>query len=310
MVDRLTKYGHFIPLHHPFSAADLPQVYIDQIYKLHGFPSTIVSDRDKIFINLFWQSLFKLVGTKLHLSTSYHPQTDGQTERLNQVLESYLRCMTANRPNNWSTWLPLAEFWYNSHYHSGLKMTPFEALYGYKPPHLNFHQYGQIKDPTTKSFCRERTQQLQLLKKNLTSAQSRMKTYADKARGERTFLVRDWVYLMIKPYKQTTITQTKFGKLLPKYFGPYQITEKVGKVAYRLRLPAPAKVHPVFHVSLLKKKINSKYTTSVVLPQLDDHGQFLMEPVAILDRKMIKKNNATSVEVLVQWSNTLPYEAT
>lgn len=136
-----------------------------------------------------------------------------------------------------------------------------------------------------------------------------MQTYADKARGERTFLVRDWVYLMIKPYKQTTITQTKFGKLLPKYFGPYQITEKVGKVAYRLRLPAPAKVHHVFHVSLLKKKISSKYTTAV-LPELNDHGQFLVEPVAILDRKMIKKNNATSVEVLVQWSNTLPYEAT
>lgn len=143
VLDRLTKYGHFIALKHPFSAAQLAQVFISHIHRSHGLPSTIVSDRDKIFISLFWQSLFRMIGTKLQMSTAYHPQTNGQTERLNQVLECYLRSMVTQRPHNWVSWLALAEWWYNFHYHTGLQATPFEMLYGYKPPHLNFHQFGQ-----------------------------------------------------------------------------------------------------------------------------------------------------------------------
>lgn len=135
-----------------------------------------------IFIGHFWQSLFKSLGTQLKLSTAYHPQSDGQSERLNQCLEAYLRCMCSQRPKSWSEWLSLIEWWYNTHYHSGAQLTPFQALYGYTAPHLSFHQFGQISDPPAKQFSAVRNQLLQLLKHNLIQAQNRIKTYADAHR--------------------------------------------------------------------------------------------------------------------------------
>lgn len=153
-------------------------------------------------------------------------------------------------------------------------------------------------------FCKERTQILQLLSKNLVAAQSRIKQYADKNRSERSFDPGDMVYLCVKPYRQSTLAQTKFGKLAHKYFGPFQVEEKLGAVAYKLKLPLSAKIHPVFHVSLLKKKIGQPCSVSATLPSVDVNGQFLVVPIAILDRKMVKRNNAADVEVLVQWSNT------
>lgn len=130
VIDKFTKYGHFIPLSHPYTAQTVAQLYVDHIYKLHGLPKIIISDRDKVFTSNFWQQLFKLTDTTLNMSSSYHPQTDGQTERLNQCMETYLRCMTQACPSKWSKWLSLAECWYNTTFHSALGKSPFEVLYG------------------------------------------------------------------------------------------------------------------------------------------------------------------------------------
>ena len=117
VVDRLSKYAHFLALSHPFSAAGVAQLYFEHIYRLHGLPRTIISDRDKVFLSQFWTELFSLQNVALHMSTAYHPQTNGQTKVVNRGLETYLRCMTGERPKEWVLWLPWAEWWYNSNWH-------------------------------------------------------------------------------------------------------------------------------------------------------------------------------------------------
>jgi hypothetical protein len=133
VVDRLTKYAHLISLKHPFNASTVAQVFLDSVVKLHGVPLSIVSNSDKIFISRLWKELFLALGTKLQFTTAYHPQTDGQSERVNQCIEMFLCCFVHDNPQHWRHWLPLAEFWYNSSYHSALGISPFKALYGCEP---------------------------------------------------------------------------------------------------------------------------------------------------------------------------------
>jgi hypothetical protein len=109
-------------------------VILDVVVRLHGMPRSIVSDRDKILISSFWRGLFKIYDTTLLTSATYHPQTDGQTERVDQCLEMFFRCCTHETPRKWKAWIPITEFWYNSSFHSSLGCTPFRALYGYDPP--------------------------------------------------------------------------------------------------------------------------------------------------------------------------------
>jgi hypothetical protein len=130
VVDRLFKYAHFCALQHPFTTSTMAEIFMDNIFKLQGMPHSIVSGRDPTFTNNFWQELFRLQGTQVHLSTAYHPQTDGQIDAVNKCLETYLRCFALDRKNQWAQWLPLVEWWYNTSYHTTTHMTPFEAVYG------------------------------------------------------------------------------------------------------------------------------------------------------------------------------------
>ena len=136
VIDKFSKYAHFLPLAHPYTALSVAQLYFNNIYKLHGLPKAIISDRDRIFTSSLRQELFKLSDTQLLMSSSYHPQTDGQTERLNQCLEAFLRCSVHSCPTQWNKWLPLAEYWYNTAFQTALGHTPFEVLYGRPPRHL------------------------------------------------------------------------------------------------------------------------------------------------------------------------------
>jgi transposase InsO family protein len=120
VVDLFSKYAHFLPLLHPYTALKVAQLLMDSVYKLHGLPQSIVSDRDKVFTSKFWQELFKLTSTTLRMSSSYHPQTNGQTERVNQCLETFLRSFVHACPTKWSHWLSLAEYWNNTSFHSSL----------------------------------------------------------------------------------------------------------------------------------------------------------------------------------------------
>jgi transposase InsO family protein len=145
VVDHFSRYAHFCSLQHPFTASMVAQIFMDQVFKLHGMPHSIISDRDPTFTNNFWQELFKIQGTQLHLSIAYHPQTDGQMEVVNKCLETYLRCFAYEKQHQWAQWLPLAEWWYNTSYHTTTRMTPFEVVYGHKPPSVISYLPGTSK---------------------------------------------------------------------------------------------------------------------------------------------------------------------
>jgi hypothetical protein len=134
VVDHLSKYAHFYALQNPFTTSIVAQIFMDQVFKIHGMPHSIVSNRDPTFTSNFWQELFKLQGTQFHLSKAYHPQMDVQTKVVNKCLETYLRCFASENQNQWAQWLPLVEWWYNTSYHIATRMTPFEAVYGQNPP--------------------------------------------------------------------------------------------------------------------------------------------------------------------------------
>ena len=265
VVDRLTKYVHFIALSHPYSAAKVAHLFAQHVFKLHGMPTSLVYDRDPIFTAKFWAELMQLQGVQLAMSTAYHPQTDGQTKVVNKSLEHYLRSFSADRPSEWYDWLYLAEFWFNTNYHTATKLTPFEALYGTAPPRLLDYIPSTTQVAAVDTLLHSRQQILSLLKQNLVAAQARMKQHSDLHRTEREFQIGDWVYLRLQPYKQQSVAYRASHKLSPRFFGPFKILQRVGLVAYRLDLPASSCIHPVFHVTCLKAKLGHN---SIPLPSL------------------------------------------
>lgn len=237
VVDRLTKYAHFIPLKHPYTAITVAKVFLEQIVRLHGIPKSIVSDRDKIFISSFWKTLFQLQGTTLCMSSSYHPQTDGQTEVVNRTLEQYLRCFTHEQPKKWFEWVAWAEYSYNTSVHSSTKISPFEAVYGQPPPTLLSYIPGTTKVQAVEDLLRSRGEILRELRRNLADARDRMKIHADQHRREVVFEIGDYVYLKLQPYRQKTVAFRSSMKLSPRFFGPYKVLARIGPVAYKLELP-------------------------------------------------------------------------
>lgn len=179
VVDRLTKFAHFISLKHPFLAYSVAAVFIKEVVRLHGFPSSIISDRDRIFMSNFWKEFFRLQGTSLKRSSAYHPQSDGESEIVNKCLETYLRCFASGQPRTWVNWLHWAEFWYNTSPHLSTKMSPFKALYGRDPPFVLRIGKGQTPVDSLEEMLQERESILDDLRFNLLNAQQRMKRTAD-----------------------------------------------------------------------------------------------------------------------------------
>lgn len=310
VVDRLSKYAHFVALSHPFSAKIVAEQFVEHIIKLHGMPNSIISDRDPIFISKFWQEFFTMSGTKLKLSSAYHPQTDGQTEVMNRCVEQYLRCFVHQWPRKWYSYLPWAELWYNTTYHSSTGMTPFQALYGRLPPSILLYFDGLSRVNEVDQNLLQRDELLQHLKKNLDMAANRMKQTADKKRRNVEFQVGEMVLLRLHPYRQQTAFKRVHQKLASKFYGPYQIEKKIGNVAYQLHLPVGTKIHHVFHVSLLKKYVGGPPQVTLELSPITDEGVASVEPETILDTRWIKQGNKFIEESLVKWKQLPKEDAT
>jgi hypothetical protein len=205
VVNRLSKYAHFCALQHPFTTSIVAQLFMENIFKLHGMINSIVSHRDPTFMSNFWQEFFKPWGTQLHLITAYHPQTDGQIEVVNKCLETYLRCFSYEKKNRWAHWLPLVEWWYNTSYPTVTRMTPFEAVYGQKAQSILSYMLGVSKVWEVEKNITFQEAILRNLKDNLVMAHNRMKQQENQGRSEHHFAEGDQVFLRLQPYKKTSL---------------------------------------------------------------------------------------------------------
>ncbi|GJX79564.1 putative reverse transcriptase domain-containing protein, partial [Tanacetum coccineum] len=253
ILDRLTKSAHFLPLREDEMLEKLTRQYLKEVVSRHGVPVSIIFDRDGKFTSHFWKSLNKALGTRLDMSTAYHSETDGQSERTIQTLEDMLRACVLDFGKGWDRHLPLVEFSYNNSYHTSIKAAPFEALYGrkYRSP-ICWAEVGdsQLTGP---EIIHETIEKIVQIKSRIQADRDRQKSYADVRRKPLEFQVGDKVMLKVSPWKGV-IRFGKRGKLNPHYIVPFKIISKVGTVTYRLELPERlSRVHSTFYVSKLKK---------------------------------------------------------
>jgi hypothetical protein len=296
LVDRLTKMAHFVPCKKTSSSEDTARLFLDNVYRYHGLPDDIVSDRGTQFVSKFWKSLFEILKVDIKLSSAFHPQTDGQTERVNQVLEQYLRCTINYQQDDWTEYLPFAEFAYNNTLHASTQQTPFFANYGYHPK-LDLLNPVANNNPAAEGFAKQLSELQATLRLQLQTAQESYKASADKFRNEApTFKIGDKVWLLRRNIK----TKRPCDKLDYRRLGPFIIQKQINPVAYRLELPAIMKVHPVFHVSLLEPYRESAFPGRVQGPppsiEIENHEEYEVDKVLDSRRRRGK------LEYFVHWS--------
>ncbi|GJT45950.1 putative reverse transcriptase domain-containing protein [Tanacetum coccineum] len=269
IVDRLTKSAHFLPIRENDPLDKLARLYLNRIVARHGIPASIICDRDGRFTSNFWRSFQKALGTDISMSTAYHPETDGQSERTIQTLEDMLRACVIDFGKGWVKHLPLAEFSYNNSYHASIKAAPYEALYGRKcRSPVCWAEVGEAQ-LTGPELIQETTEKIVLIKQRMQAAQDRQKSYANRKRK------------------------------------PMEVLAKVGKVAYRLELPQElSRVHHTFHVSNLKKcYADEPLVMSLEGIHVDDKLQFVEEPVEIMEREIKRLKRSRIPLVKVRWNS-------
>ncbi|GJS44850.1 putative reverse transcriptase domain-containing protein [Tanacetum coccineum] len=276
IVDRLTKSAHFLLIRENDPLDKLSRLYLNRIVARHGIPASIICDRDGRFTSNFWRSFQKALGTDISMSTAYHLETDGQSERTIQTLEDMLRACVIDFGKGWVKHLPLAEFSYNNSYHASIKAAPYEALYGRKcRSPVCWAEVGEAQ-LTGPELIQETTEKIVLIKQRMQAAQDRQKSYVDQKRKPMEFEIGDRVMLKV-----------------------------LAKVAYRLELPQElSRVHHTFHVSNLKKCYADE---PLVMPlegiHVDDKLQFVEEPVEIMEREIKRLKRSRIPLVKVRWNS-------
>nr|GEW43931.1 putative reverse transcriptase domain-containing protein [Tanacetum cinerariifolium] len=304
IVDRLTKSAHFLPIKENDPMDKLARLYLDRIVTRHETPVSIICDRDGTFTSNFWKTFPKALGTNLDMSTAYHPETDGQSKRTIQTIEDMLRACAIDFGKGWVKHLPLVEFSYNNSYHASIKVSPYEELYGRKcRSPVGWAEVGEAQ-LTGPEIIQETTKKIILIKQRIQAAQDRQKSYANRKRKPMEFKVGDRVMLKVSPWKGV-VRFIKWGKLNPRYIGPFKVLAKVGDVAYILELPQElSRVHHTFHVLNLKKYYAEE---PLSMPfegvHIDETLQFVEEPVEIMEREIKRLKRSRIPLVKVRWNS-------
>ena len=309
VVDRFTKMAHFLPCTKTINSQETTDLVMREVFRHHGLPDDIISDRGPQFISTFWKHLFGLLQIDCKLSSSYHPETDGQTERTNQTLEQYLRCFINYQQDDWVDYLHFAEFSYNNSVHSSTKLTPFFANTGVHPRWTMLDHPKISKNPAAEDrLCHIREIHI-ALSHHLQHAQATHKKFADRHRLNSSsekpkFQVGDRVWLL----RHNVKTTRPCNKLDYQRLGPYLITKQINEVAFQLDLPPHMRLHPVFHVSLLEPYASNSIPGRVVPPpppiEFDEGPEY--EVKAILDSKVVKNK----LYYLVDWLGYTPADRT
>jgi hypothetical protein len=304
IVDRFTKMAHFVPLKKPATAENLAKVFVREIWRLHGLPTDIVSDRDSRFTSEFWQSTLTLLGIRPRMSTSFHPQTDGQTEKVNQSIELYVRTFCNYEQDDWYDLLPLAEYAYNNSVTSGNGLSPFYANYGYHP-RTNWPTEEVVRNPASEAYVHYVTNVHELCKNGLKKTQERMAKYYDQHHKEApAYKIGDQVML----HGRNISTRRPSRKFDHKMHGPFKVVKLLSRSAVRLELPRRWRIHDVFHVSLLEPYRQATLSGRAppdldrVLEETEDvipANEFL--PLRIHDSARKRRERKLKVCYLVEW---------
>jgi transposase InsO family protein len=296
VVDRYTKMARYIPTQKTATATELADLFVEHIVRFFGLPIGIVSDRGSLFTSQFWADLCFVAKVKRRLSTAFHPQTDGQTERQNQTLEQYLRSYVGLKQEIWVQLLPLAEFAYNNSHQPTIRTTPFYACYGFHP-RLDCEPTAPIDVPMAADRITSIVEIRKTLQSSWEQATKYQADYYNARHRPQVFCPGDKVLLSTKNLRLRTPSR----KLTARYIGPFVVEENIGSQAYRLTLPAHLRIHPVFHTSLLKPYIHREGEPEllpgpVVLDDGDTGGdRYVVEAV------LARKKTGRQVRYLVKW---------
>jgi transposase InsO family protein len=297
VMDRYTKMGRYVPCNKTVDAEELADIIMDEVIRPHGIPEGIVTDRGSVFTSSYWSNICYHLKIKRKLSTAFHPQTDGQTERQNQTVEAYLRAYCNDERDDWARKLWMAEFSYNNSWHSSIKMSPFRAFQGYdhELPALLGDYKGAREVPAAKERIAGILKARETLKRNWTTASLQQAKQYNKRHTPMTFGIGDWVLLSSKNLR------LRAGKLAPKMIGPFKVTDIVGTQAYKLALPPLySRIHPVFHVSLLElaRLRNEDMPDSVDTPELEDEDS---EDEWEIESLVGHRKRVSGTQYLVRW---------